>query len=352
MLAPHPGLSVIMEDMDDIIRALGTDVHRFAGRTVLITGASGMLAGYLCDTLAFLNRHVLDQPARLLLLTRSYPKDQTRLAHLVGRADIEFLIQDACDPLDIEEPVHFIIHAASAAAPARFRADPIGTIDANSLALRRLLLFAARPEIESFLFFSSSEVYGSPEPDHIPTPEAYVGRFDFLESRAYYAAAKRFGETLCRAFLEQYGVPVKMVRPFHVHGPGLRPDDGRIIAALIAQGLNKQPFEILSDGKATRTYGYVADATVGFFKVLLSTYEGQAFNVGADAPETSILELATIIARLFGYTAPVKVGGAPSGKGVPERACPDLTKIRHLLGYQPCTSLETGLARTIRWLRA
>lgn len=338
--------------MAEIAKRLGSAAKRFAGRTVLITGASGMLPGYLADTLAYLNDHVLREPARLVLLTRTPPRPGSRLAHLVGRADVRFLVRDARDPIELDGPVHFVVHGASPATPRQFSQDPVGTVEVNSVALRNLLDLARQRAAESVLFFSSSEVYGTPEPEHIPTPETYLGRFDFTLARSFYAAAKRFGETLCAAYFQQYGVPVKSVRPFHVHGPGLRRDDGRIVAAMIARGLSGEPFELQSDGSATRTYGYIADATLGFLNVLLSDYNGEVFNVGADAPETSVLALATTIARLFGRTEPVTVGTAPSGAGSPARACPDLTRIRSLLGYDTRVSLEAGLERTIEWMRA
>lgn len=351
-LQPHPGLPVIMRDMAEIAERLESLAERFAGKTVLITGASGVLPGYLADTIAYLNQHILRNPAQLLLLTRTNPAPMSRLAHLVGRADVRFLIQDVRAPLPVDEPLHFVIHAASPATPQRFREDPVGAVEANSTALQQLLDHARHSSIESFLYFSSSEIYGTPEPEDIPTPETYLGRFDFTASRSFYAEAKRFGETLCAAYATQYGLPVKVVRPFHVHGPGLRLDDGRIIAAMILQGLEGGPLTLQSDGSATRTYGYVSDATVGFIQTLLSDANGEAFNIGADAPETSILQLATTISHLLGIHEPVKVGPTPPDAGSPGRACPDLSKIRTLVGYAPQVSLEAGLERTIEWLRA
>ena len=157
-LQPNPGLSVITHDMAEITARLGSLADRFAGKTVFITGASGVLAGYLADTIAYLNQRVLSSPARLLLLVRSNPAPMSRLAHLVGREDVQFLIQDAREPLDIDGPLDFIIHAASPATPQRFRDDPVGAVEANSIALVQLLDLARRRSTESFLFLDRKSV--------------------------------------------------------------------------------------------------------------------------------------------------------------------------------------------------
>src|SRR5260370_24130850 len=154
------------------------------------------------------------------------------------------------------------------------------------------------------LYISSSEVYGDPPPGDVPTPEEYPGRVEFTGPRACYAESKRFGETLCDVFHEVFGVPIKVVRPFHVYGPGLRLDDGRIVPELIRQGLQDGALHLLSDGRATRCYGYVADATYGFLLALLSEHHGTAFNIGVDEPQTSIGQLAAMVARIFGLPAP------------------------------------------------
>jgi UDP-glucuronate decarboxylase len=350
------GFSIIREDLGKIVDHLGDEIQRFSGKTVLITGANGFLPSYLADTIAFLNEEkALSRPAHLLVLVRSELQENSRLGHLLERPNIEFIFQDVCQPLVYDRPIHFLIHAASLASPQRYRDDPIGVIDANSLALRQLLAQTADFETESFLYFSSSEIYGNPDTATIPTPETYVGKVDCLGARACYAESKRFGETLCAAFFEQQKTPAKIVRPFHIYGPGLRIDDGRIVAEMIRQGLINGSLELLSDGKATRTYCYVADATIGFFKVLLGNNEGEAFNVGADCPETSVLELATIISGLLGIRRSVKINASPKTeylKGAPDRVCPDLQKIRNALGYQPFFPLEKGLKRTIDWFRS
>lgn len=353
--APKSAQGVVDEDVDGILAAFGERFLQFSGKTLLITGASGFLPSYMVDTLAQLNRSgVLSRPCRLILLARNPERLSARLGHLLGRPDIQVLVQDAVHPIPELDQLDYIVHAAAPASPAAYRNDPVGSLDVNLMALRSLLELARQKQCESFLYFSSSEVYGTPEADSIPTPESYLGRVDTLGKRACYAEAKRAGESYCAAFHEQYGVPVKIVRPFHVHGPGLRLDDGRIVMALIKMGLLGSPFGLQSDGRATRTYGYVSDATVDFFDVLLSNCNGQAFNVGVEGPETSILELATLVSRIFGRDQAVLVnhGANPEhSAGSPARACPDLSKIRAAFGRAPRIPLEEGLRRTVEWNR-
>ena len=322
---------------------------------MLVTGAAGFLASYLVDTVATANRiGLLAKPCKLTLLLRTMPHDGHRLAHLDGGPDVEFLQADVNQAYVLDKGLTHIVHAASAASPIAFREDPFGTVDANTVGLRRLLEHAATSDVRSMLFFSSSEVYGDPPADELPTREDSPCRTGFTGPRARYAESKRFGETLADLFHEVASVPIKVVRPFHVHGPGLRLDDGRIVAELIRQGLRERRLHLLSDGRATRCYGYAADATLGFLLALLSDHEGMAFNIGADQPETTILELASAIASILGLEPPLPARTPLPAylQGAPARSRPDLTRARDLLGYAPWTSLEAGLERTIAWQRA
>ncbi len=348
--------AVIREDLPRIAERLAPHAAALSGRSVLITGASGMLPAYLADVLAHLNdAGAWRAPCRLLLLVRSAEALRRRLAHLASRADVTVLCQDVRAPLPEGLAADYVVHAASPATPKHFLSDPLGCLDANTLGLKQLLERARERDAASILYVSSSEVYGTPDADAIPTPESYVGRVDPLSRRAYYAEAKRAGETYCRAYHEVHRLPVKIARPFHVHGPGLRPDDGRVVAALIAMGLRGERLALDSDGKATRTYGYVADAAVALLRILLSDRDGEAFNVGSDRPETSVLELASVVAELFRQREPVLVNRAPdagSSRGAPARACPDIGKLRQAFQFEPEVALRDGLERTIRWCLA
>ena len=346
---------VVRDDLPEIAEQLAAFTHRFSGRSIFITGANGMLAAYLADTFAYLNdAGGLVQPCRLTLLVRSAERARERFPHLQARRDVRFLCQDVCAPLPRDLEPDFVVHAAAPASPRAYLADPLASLDANTFALRALFEHLALRPAESVLYVSSSEVYGTPDAEAIPTSETYVGRIDPLSRRAYYAEAKRAGETYCLAYHEARGVKVKVARPFHVHGPGLRLDDGRIVPALIAMGLRGERLALESDGRATRTYGYVSDATVQLLRLLLSDRDGEAFNVGNDEPETSVLELASEVARLFGQVEPVAVNTAPSnanGRGAPARARPDLSKLKQAFGVAPRVGLAEGLDRTIRWFK-
>jgi len=204
----------------------------------------------------------------------------------------------------------YIIHAASIASPIYYRKYPIETMDANINGLRWLLDMArnqadrGRP-VKGFLFYSSSEIYGDPVAEAIPTPEDYRGNVSCTGPRACYDESKRYGETLCVVFARQYGVRAMMARPFNNYGPGLRIDDGRVIPDFSRAIFDGRDIVMHSDGSPTRTFCYSADAVAGYYRVLMKGRPGEAYNIGVETPEVSMRELANRLAStangLFGY---------------------------------------------------
>jgi dTDP-glucose 4,6-dehydratase/UDP-glucuronate decarboxylase len=262
-----------------------------------------------------------------------------------------FMDADVSKPLEVNRDVDYIIHAASIASPTFYRKHPIKTIETNVLGLKNLLDIAIRKNTRSFLNLSSSEIYGDPEKTHIPTSEEYNGNVSCTGPRACYDESKRLGETLCVNYYREYGVPVKVVRPFNVYGPGLKLNDRRVIPDFFNDAINKHKIEILSDGSPTRSFCYVSDAIKGFMLALLSEFNGEAFNIGNDKTEISMKEIAELIAEIVG-NVDIELGKSEEKEYLtdnPRRRCPDLTKTKAFLNYYPKVDIRTGLERIFQW---
>ena len=203
------------------------------------------------------------------------------------------------------------------------------------------------------MFFSSSEIYGDPDPANIPTDEEYRGLVSCTGPRACYDESKRFGETICWVYAKQYDMPLTIARPFNNYGPGMRLDDKRLPADFAKCVLEKRDIVILSDGKPTRTFCYVADAVTGYLLCLLhGKYD--YFNIGIEKPETAVRDFAKIYqtagAEILGYE------GATSEDpdymtDNPNRRCPVIRKARGKLGYDPEILVEDGVRRFLRFLK-
>jgi dTDP-glucose 4,6-dehydratase/UDP-glucuronate decarboxylase len=210
--------------------------------------------------------------------------------------------------------------------------------------------------VEGFLYFSSSEIYGDPPSEYIPTSETYPGQVSCTGPRACYDESKRYGETLCVNFARQYSLAVKIARPFNNYGPGLSLTDGRVFPDFARDILAGKDITMFSDGSPTRTFCYVADAVIGYYKILVAGQRAEAYNIGIEAPEISINALAermaSVAKALWGYTGIVVHQRSPEQSYLtdnPNRRCPKITKARAELGYNPAVSLDEGIKRTLIW---
>ncbi|MDE2588566.1 MAG: NAD-dependent epimerase/dehydratase family protein, partial [Patescibacteria group bacterium] len=248
----------------------------------------------------------------------------------------------------VEGEVDFIIHAASIASPPIYRKFPLKTIDVNYQGTRNLLELAKERNTKSMLFLSSSEIYG--DPDVIPTPESYWGHVSSIGPRACYDESKRLAETVSIVYHEQFGVPIKIARPFNVYGPYLNLDDGRVIPDFMKNAISNSKIIIHSDGTPTRSFCYVTDAIRAFYRILLLSPSGGVYNVGNDE-EISMREVAEKIKKVISKPIEILLEKSKDPnytKDNPQRRCPDLSKIRNL-GYEPHVSLEEGLKRLYQW---
>lgn len=352
-------MDIRAEDLQYIKNCLSFEERKkFEGATIVITGCAGFLGYYFM--------HFFDSIADEFALKRVIALDNFMLGKPLWLHNIKHknkfeihnfdMIHD--EILDIKEATNanYVIHMASIASPVYYRQHPIKCVDANVWGLRKLLEFYALKKVKGFLFFSSSEVYGNPDEVHVPTEESYWGNVSFTGPRACYDEAKRFSETLCSLFAQQYKMPIGVVRPFNNYGPGMKINDKRLPADLANSVLSGNDIEIFSDGTPTRTFCYVADALVGYLKVLLYGHYDY-FNIGMDIPEISVTQLATIYQQvakeLFNYQGKIVYHVSEDQQYLthnPQRRCPKIEKARELLGYQPSIEVHEGVKRFLMFL--
>ncbi|MEM7294891.1 MAG: NAD-dependent epimerase/dehydratase family protein [Pseudomonadota bacterium] len=356
---------VVNTDVDYICRKLESEFTQMSGKRLLITGGAGFLGHYF--VLSVLHWNKAFSPDKVIDLTihdnfsRGYPD---WLEAVKDDPTLTIVTHDVCNPLPDGMPDYqYIIHGASIASPTYYRIHPIQTMDANVDGLRYLLEYcreshedSARESVEGFLFFSTSEIYGDPQPENIPTPETYRGNVSCTGPRACYDESKRYGETLCVNFAQQYSLPIKTARPFNNYGPGLKITDRRALPDFARDVLNGEDIVLLSDGAPTRTFCYVADAVIGYYKILVRGEPGEAYNIGMDKPEISIAELADRVVaeakNLFDYDGKV-VRKVSDDKDYlvdnPNRRCPIIDKARNGLDYNPEIDLDEGMRRSLLW---
>lgn len=336
-----------------------TERRKLSGSTLLITGCAGFLGFYL---LHFLYRYREELSLKQVLCLDNFmlghpewlQKMEQDSRFIVKKIDI--ITEDAASVPGAGD-ADLVVHMASIASPMFYRRYPIETVDANVTGLRRLLDFYCEKSIKGFLFFSSSELYGDPAPEAVPTDEEYYGNVCATGPRACYDEAKRFGETLCMLFAKKYGMPIGVVRPFNNYGPGMKINDKRVPADFAKNVVENQDIQILSNGSPTRTFCYIADAMAGYLKVLLhGSYD--YFNIGIDRPEISIQRLAEIYheagKELFSYSGNIIYARSEDQEYLtnnPGRRCPKIGKAAGLLEYQPEILVEEGVRRFLTFIK-
>lgn len=353
--------SVEEKDLAYIHKQAAAEFKILSGSTILFTGANGFLGYYFIKSVLFWNDHHHTKKISIYALDNflgGVPK------WLSIRNDVKILKRDIIKyKLSKTLDFDYIVHAASIASPVFYRKYPIETINANVQGLYNILEYMVKKNktkqpVRGLLFFSSSEIYGNPTDNNIPIPETYRGNVSCTGPRSCYDESKRFGETLCVNFSQVYNLPIKIVRPFNNYGPGLKITDGRVIPDFANNILNNQDIVLLSQGSPTRTFCYIADAVVGYIKILVRGTPAESYNIGVEAPEISVRNLANrmrkIAANLFGYSGKVVMKISDDRNYLtdnPQRRVPKIDKAKKDLGYKPMIGLEEGLINTLSWYK-
>jgi UDP-glucuronate decarboxylase len=343
---------LLTSDIEEICARLGAQARVFAGKRILITGARGFLGRYFTDVFLKLNASGLDRPCEVIAIDNLVTAGKLG-AELPNDKSVAFVNHDIVKPFYPERPVDFVMHLAGIASPYYYRKWPLETLEVATTGLKNVLDLA-KGSGARLLFFSSSEIYGDPNQDHVPTIESYNGNVSSLGARACYDESKRLGETLVRIYHTHFGVSGMIVRPFNVYGPGMQKLDYRVLPNFAAKILSGEAVSVYGTGKQTRTFCYVTDAILGFLQVLIGGQSGEPYNIGNPHPEISVLDLVhTIKETLPHLNVKHKVIEHPDTYPAdePQRRCPDVTKARLQVGYEPKVSLPEGLRRFFGWAK-
>jgi UDP-glucuronate decarboxylase len=339
----------IKSDIEEILQGIQTIGQDISNKTIVITGARGFLGRYLIEIFKQMNDKQLNSPVKVFavdnLITAGKLAQQS-----IDDSNIKFIEHDVTKPFSLDEEIHYIIHAAGIASPQYYQKYPLETLEVAINGTKNMLQLAKQKNAR-FTFFSSSEIYGDPDTQNIPTKEEYRGNVSSLGPRACYDESKRVGETLCYIFSEHFGVRTNIIRPFNFYGPGMQEKDYRVLPNFASRIKSKKPLKIYGRGDQTRTFCYITDALTGLLQVILRGKPNEIYNIGNPNPEISVVQLADMITKVLDYKIPYEIIGYPDEypANEPNRRCPDIQKARTHLGYEPRVSLEDGLKRFLSW---
>ena len=339
----------VAQDIARVVQLSNLSLTRLSGKRLLITGGTGFLGTWLIETLAWFNTQC-DQACQIDVLTRHPESFIRKVPHLAERTDIHFRAGDIQHFAYPDRIYDFIIHAAAPADPGTHQREPLQVAEMIVEGTKRVLEFASRKNVESFLFVSSGAVYGTQPPTLSHLSEDYTGGPVPGDPRAAYGEAKRFAEVLCTLYCNQYGVPVRIARPFTFVGPYQDLDAGFAVTDILRDGLRGLPLHIRGDGTTVRSYYYAADYAVALLKILLEAPIGRCYNVGSDEA-LSILAVAHRVVAALGVPLEIIVTQQPDPGQLPARYIPDISRGQHELGLKVWTDFDDALRRTVGWFR-
>ncbi len=328
------------------VAALPLPWEKLQDRSILISGAGGLVGSFLSDVLMYRNSHY-SLNCTVFAMGRNEAKARERFADYWDDALFRFVCHDINLPYEGEK-VDYIIHLASNTHPMAYATDPIGTITTNVFGLYYLLEFASVQGVERFAFASSNEIYGENRGDVEFFDENYCGYINANTMRAGYPESKRCGEALCQAYLAQKGVDVVIPRLTRSYGPTMLMSDTKAISQFIRKAIAGQDIVLKSDGTQYYSYTYVADAVSGLLTVLLLGEKGQAYNIAHKTSDIMLKDLARIIAETTGKEVIFELPDATEKAGYSTATKARLTGDRiQALGWQPQYDIQSGIKRTI-----
>ena len=302
----------------------------------LVTGGAGFLGSHLCDAL-------LGEGYSVVVVDNLLTGRRANLSHLQNDSRFEFIEKDICEPFDPGR-VDYVFHFASPASPVDYTIHGIPTLKVGSLGTFHALDVAHKYGAK-YLVSSTSECYGDPL-EH-PQKETYWGNVNSIGPRSVYDEAKRFTEAVTMAYRRYHQVDTRIVRIFNTYGPRMQLNDGRVVPNFMKQALGGEPLTVYGSGLQTRSFCYVSDEIDGFIRLSKSD-EHLPVNIG-NPNEFTILECAQLVLKVTGSKSQIRYEPLPPDD--PKQRCPDITKARQLLGWEPRVDLETGLRLSLDYFK-
>ena len=308
---------------------------------ILITGGAGFIGSHLCDRL-------LADGYEVIAIDNLSTGNVDNIAHLAGHDHFHFIKHDVTNYIFVEGNLDAVFHLASLPSPVDYLNLPIQTLKVGALGTHKTLGLALEKGAR-FLLASTSEVYGDPLVH--PQQEDYWGNVNPVGPRGVYDESKRFAEALTMAYHRYHGVDTRIARIFNTYGSRMRLDDGRVVPNFVCQALRGEPLTIYDDGSRTRSFCYVSDMVEGMVRLFHSD-ETTPVNLG-NPDEMTILEFAHKVLKLTGSDSPITFVTPTDARTAddPKVRCPDVSKARRVLEWEPQVSLEEGLRQTIEYFR-
>jgi dTDP-glucose 4,6-dehydratase len=304
---------------------------------VLVTGGAGFIGSHVCDAL-------LGEGHTVVCADNLLTGRMENIGHLRNDPRFEFLQQDVCQPFDCGK-VEYVFHFASPASPADYLKYGIETLQTGSVGSINCLDLARKYNAK-FLLASTSECYGDPQ-EH-PQKESYWGHVNPIGPRSVYDEAKRFAEALTMAYRRYRRVDTRIVRIFNTYGPRLQINDGRVISNFMRQALTGEDLTVYGDGSQTRSFCYVSDEVAGIL-ALAKSGEHEPINIG-NPSEFTILDCAKVVLEVSSSSSKIRFQPLPQDD--PKQRCPDISKARQLLGWEPVIDLPTGLRMSLDYFKS
>jgi len=296
---------ILREDLLSIAQDVSIPWNDLKGKTVLITGATGLIGGLVAKTILYANQ-VYGNQTRIIAMVRDKAKAAKTFAVYAQCPELVFHQADIAQEIRIDEKIDYIIHAASVTQSNLFVEAPVDVLKTTLWSSDNLLSFAFKNKVASMAYLSTMEVYGSFENKRKIT-EDDLGYLNPLTARSSYPGGKRAAETLCYSYYHQYGVPVKILRLTQTFGPGsISLNDNRVFAQFCFSAMKGKDIVLHTLGETKRDYLYTADAVTALLIMLLKGESGQAYNAANSRTYTSIREMADLVAEHCAST-PVKV---------------------------------------------